>query len=83
MNIGERYSLKYKHPHRLEAVVVELTEDAIICEVDHRCPATCYLQAERNTLPLHGRRSFLYHEFAELFVAMAREAIALPGQRSA
>jgi hypothetical protein len=78
MQIGERYSLAWKHPHRLEATIVALESDHVVCEVDHRCGFACHLKAMKNTLPIEGRMIYRYDDFAKLFVQMNTDAIPLP-----
>jgi hypothetical protein len=78
VNIGERYTLAWKNPHRVECEVLELTPDSVIVEAVHRCSVTCYLVQMRQTLPIEGRLSFRYQDFAKLFVRVNPGAIALP-----
>lgn len=78
IQIGSRWTLKWRHPHRLEAVVTALEPNYVVCEVDHRCPFSCYLQGMRNTLPMEGTMRYSYGDFAELFVPLNADAIALP-----
>ena len=82
MNIGERYSLKWKHPHRIEAVITQFEQDHVVVEVDHRCPFSCYLQAMRTTLPVHGIMRYRYPEFAQLFEKMSDGIPLPPAQRT-
>ena len=77
MNIGERYALAWKHPHRLEATVVELQADRIVADVVHRCLPTCEVLQMRQTLPIEGRLSYSYGDFAKLFQRMS-DGIPLP-----
>ena len=78
MNVGQCFSLKWKHPHRLEARIMELRENDLVCDVDHRCPPTCELQQMRTNLPLHGILVYRYDDFAQMFQPMAEDALALP-----
>jgi hypothetical protein len=78
MNVGERYSLAWKHPHRLEATIIALEADHVVCKVDHRCSFACYLAGMKNTLPIEGRLPFTYHDFDKLFLPLNADAIALP-----
>ena len=78
MNVGERYSLAGKHPHRLEATITALERDYVICEVDHRCGFACYLKGMKNTLPMDGTQRYRYPDFAALFVRIPDGTIALP-----
>jgi hypothetical protein len=78
VNIGERYTLAWKNPHRVECEVLELGPDSVIVEAVHRCGFDCYLVQMRTTLPIEGRLSFRYHDFAQLFVRVNPDAIALP-----
>ena len=77
ISIGSRWSLAWKHPHRLEATVTALEPDYIVCEVDHRCGFACYLKASKTT-PIEGEMRYTYADFAKLFVRMNPDAIALP-----
>jgi hypothetical protein len=76
--VGTRWSLAWRHPHRLEAVVTALEPDHVLCEVDHRCGFACYLKGMRGALPIEGPMRYKYDDFAKLFVPMAEDAIALP-----
>ena len=78
VNVGERFSLAWKHPHRIECEVVELGPDRVIVEATHRCGFDCYLQQMRATLPIEGRMAFSYQDFDKLFVRINTSAIALP-----
>lgn len=78
MNVGDRYSLAWKHPHRIEATIVALGERFVECDVEHRCGIECEIKQRKATLPIEGRMTYLYHEFADMFVPMAQDAIALP-----
>lgn len=78
MQIGERYALAWKHPHRLEATIVALEPDYVVCEVDHRCGFHCYLKAMKTTLPLDGMQKYRYADFVQLFVRIPDGSIALP-----
>lgn len=80
--VGLRYSLAWKHPHRIEAVPIELTQDHVLCEVEHRCPPTCPLLQMRQALPIEGRMKYDYAAFATMFVPMAEDAIALGTTKS-
>ena len=77
MNVGERFSLAWKHPHRIECEVVELGADRVVVEAVHRCPFTCELMAMRATLPIEGRMAYRYDDFDKLFVRLS-DGIALP-----
>lgn len=78
--VGSRWSLAWRHPHRLEAVVTALTQDEVVCQVDHRCGFHCYLHHMRATLPIDGEMRYRYADFALLFQPMAADAIPLPGR---
>ena len=78
MNVGQRFALKWKHAHRLEAEILALEPQYVVCEVEHRCPPTCEMLQRRQTLPIEGRVSYLYREFSEMYEPMAEGAIALP-----
>jgi hypothetical protein len=78
MNVGERYSLAWKHPHRIECEIIGLETDHVLVEAVHRCPPTCKLMQMRQTLPIEGRMSYRYDDFAKLFVRINTDAIALP-----
>ena len=78
MNVGERYTLAWRHPHRVDATIIALEADYIVADVDHRCPITCEMQQMRATLPMHGRFKYAYDDFAKLFVPLNPDAIALP-----
>ena len=78
MNTGERYTLAWKLPHRIECEIVELERDYVVVQALHRCPFTCYLIQMRKTLPIEGRLRYTYYDFAKLFVRLNPDAIALP-----
>lgn len=80
--VGSRWSLAWKHPHRLEATVTALEQDHVVAEVDHRCGFSCYLMGKRVTLPIEGTMRYRYADFSALFVPMADDAIALPSGKS-
>ena len=77
MNVGERYSLFWKAPHRIECEVIALEQDRVLVESVHRCPPTCGLLQMRATLPIEGRMAYRYDDFAKLFVRMS-DGIPLP-----
>lgn len=77
MNIGERYALAWKLPHRIEATVVALEPDHVVVESVHRCPVTCRILQMRQTLPIEGELRFKYADFGLLFVRIPDGAIAL------
>ena len=78
MNVGERYALAWKAPHRIECEIVELGADTVTVEAVHRCPVTCYLLQMRATLPIEGRLRFRYADFASLFLKLNTDAVPLP-----
>lgn len=78
MQIGEQFTLAWKMPHRIEAVIVELERDYVVVEAVHRCPVTCKILQMRATLPIEGTMRFRYADFAELFLPLNVDAIALP-----
>lgn len=79
MNLGERYSLAWKAPHRIEATITAFEPDYVVVNADHRCPPTrCKLQGLRDALPIHGELRFRYADFAQLFLPLNADAIALP-----
>lgn len=78
MNVGEKYSLSWKMPHRLECEIVELAPDGVIVDAVHRCGFDCYLVQMRATLPIEGRMRYSYGDFAKLFLPLNPDAIALP-----
>lgn len=78
MSVGERYSLAWKFPHRVECEVVELGPDRVTVESVHRCPPTCYVLQMRATLPIEGLMSFRYQDFSTLFVRIPDGSIPLP-----
>lgn len=79
MNVGEKYTLAWKMPHRIECEIVAFEPDYVVFEAQHRCaPTKCKLQAMRTTLPIHGEMRFRYDDFAKLFVQLNADAIALP-----
>lgn len=78
MNVGQRFSLAWKHPHRIEATITGFEPDYVVVEAEHRCPATCKVQQMRTTLPIYGEMRFRYADFAELFLPLNVDAIALP-----
>jgi hypothetical protein len=77
MNVGDRYALAWRFPHLLDATVIELQKDGVLCDVVHRCPIECYLQQMRQTLPIDGRRLLRYPELAD-WLPLNADAIALP-----
>ena len=77
VNIGERYSLFWKAPHRVEVEIIALEQDRVLVEAVHRCPVTCYLLQMRQTLPIEGLLQFRYQDFDKLFVRMS-DGIPLP-----
>lgn len=82
MNVGDRFSLGWKHPHLLEATVLELQRDRVLCEVVHRCPLQCFMWEFRNTMPMSGQQRLRYDDLGnpKLWVPMApADAVALPG----
>ena len=82
MQIGEKYAMRWKYPHRLEVTVLELRDEYLIAETVHRCPVvSCYLQTMRNTLPIHGRQRYEYPAFAKLFQPIPEGSIPLPPSR--
>lgn len=81
MNVGERYSLAWKLPHRIECELIALEPDRVIVEAIHRCPPTCKILQMRETLPIEGRMAYRYDEFAKLFVKMS-DGIPLPAVSS-
>lgn len=79
VNVGERYSLAWRYGHRIEATIVDVQSNTIVADCDHRCAPDCYLLRDYpSSLMLSGRRTFLPREFAEQFVPMAEDALALP-----
>lgn len=79
MQIGERYTLAWKLPHRIECEIVALEPDHVIVEAVHRCPITCKILQMRETLPIEGRMPYRYDDFVKLFVRLNVDAIALAG----
>ncbi len=77
MNVGERYSLAWKHPHRIECEIVALERDHVVVDAVHRCPPTCGILQMRATLPIEGRMRYGYPDFAKLFIRLNPDAIAL------
>lgn len=83
MQVGEKYALKWpRYPHLLDATIVALERDYVVCETLHRCTLGCYLKSMQRTLPLDGRIKYDYHDFAEMFAPVNTEAIPLAGGRS-
>lgn len=78
VNIGEKFTLAWKHPHRIECEIVALENGYVCVEAVHRCPVTCKIIQMRETLPIEGVMRFTYGDFAELFVPLNADAIALP-----
>lgn len=78
MNIGDKFTLAWKMPHRIECTITAFEADYIVVQADHRCPMRCELQGMRTTLPIHGEMRFRYSDFAKLFVQLNVDAIALP-----
>jgi hypothetical protein len=77
--VGEKYTLAWKMPHRLECEIIELARDGVIVEAMHRCPISCYLMQMRRTLPIEGRMTYRYKDFAQLFVRIPEGSIPLAG----
>lgn len=77
MNIGERFTLAWKHPHRIECEITALEQDRVVVNAVHRCPVTCELLQMRATLPIEGRMAFRYQDFDKLFQRMS-DGIPLP-----
>lgn len=78
MNIGEKYTLAWKMPHRVECEIIALENGYVCVDAVHRCPATCYLLQMRKTLPIEGVMRYTYGDFAQLFLPLNNAAIALP-----
>jgi hypothetical protein len=78
IHVGDKYTLAWKLPHRVECEIIELQCDYVIVEAVHRCPITCYLVQMRQTLPIEGRMRYRYPDFAKLFLPLNADAIALP-----
>lgn len=82
ITVGSRWSLDWpKYAHLLDATVVALEQEHVVCDVAHRCGIGCPLQAMRATLPLHGRHKIEYRDFAAYYVPLAEDAIALGSGR--
>lgn len=79
MNIGQRFSLAWKAPHRIEATITSFEPDYVVVHADHRCPITCKIQQMRGTLAIHGELRFRYADFTQLFLPLNDDAIALAG----
>lgn len=80
MNIGQRFSLAWKAPHRIEATITSFEPDYVVVHADHRClPHRCKLQGLRESLAIHGEMRFRYADFAQLFLPLNDDAIALAG----
>ena len=78
MNVGDRYSLAWKHPHRIEATIIRVDDATVVANVDHRCEdGVCYLSVLMAALPIHGLISYKRREFEALFQPMC-DAPALP-----
>lgn len=74
----QRYALRWKYAHRMDATIVDLRADYLIADVDHRCKPYCYLLREQPaTLVLSGRRAFFY-QFETMFELIPDGAIPLP-----
>jgi hypothetical protein len=78
VNIGGRYTLRWSAPHRIECTIVGLENDYVVVDATHRCPATCKILQMRATLPIEGEMRFRYADFAELFLPLNDDPIALP-----
>ena len=78
MNIGERFTLAWKHPHRIEAEIIALEQDRVLVDAEHRCPPTCMILQMRQTIPIEGLMSFRYQDFSALFVRIPDGSIPLP-----
>lgn len=78
MQVGEQYALRWpKYPHLLDATVLELGRNGVVCEVVHRCTLGCYVK-QMKALPIDGRMTYDYYEFGKMFVWRNPDAIALP-----
>ena len=82
MQIGERYTLKWKLPHLLECEIVALESGYVCVDAVHRCPPTCLILQMRATLPIEGAMRFRYQDFASLFLPLNADAIPLPAHRT-
>lgn len=78
VNVGQRYTLVWKAPHRIEATITDLERDYVVVEATHRCPATCAILQMRATIPIEGEMRFRYPDFSELFLPLNDDGIALP-----
>lgn len=74
--IGSRWSLRWRYPHRIEAVIMMLEADYIVCDTLHRCGFGCEL-SHMKSLGLSGEMKYGYADFHTLFQPMAVDAIAL------
>ena len=82
--VGSRWALDWpRYPHLLDATVVALEQEHVVADVAHRCPPTsCYLQAYRKALPLHGRHRYDYRDFGYLAEVVAQERLGQRGSAS-
>jgi hypothetical protein len=77
VNIGEKYTLIWKAPHRIECEIVALEKDYVCAVAVHRCPPTCVILQMRQTIPIEGEMRFRYQDFASLFLPLNADAIAI------
>lgn len=75
--IGRKFSLKWRYRHRVEATVLALEADYILCDSLHRCGFACDIGKM-----LGGETRYRYDDFATMFLPMAEDAIALSGGRA-
>lgn len=78
IQVGSRWTLAWKMPHRIEATITDLERDYVVVDAVHRCPPTCRLLQMRATLPIEGLMRYTYGDFAALFLPLNADAIALP-----
>jgi len=79
IEVGQRYTLAWKYPHRIDCIVVEIRQHIVVAIVDHRCKPYCELLKEyAATLTLSGRRRFFYDQFVAQFVPIPDGPIPLP-----
>lgn len=78
MQVGEKYTLFWKAPHRIECEIIELKPDYVVVNADHRCGFSCQIKAMKNTLSIEGEMHYTYGDFEKLFLPLNVDAIALP-----
>lgn len=77
--VGQKYTLAWAYPHRIDCTIVELHENIIVADCNHRCRPYCELLSQfAANLTLSGRRSFFPEQFVTQFIYVPEGAIPLP-----